>query len=128
MAVLRKQMFPEAVRGSDGVGNALTVDRSLDSAPTRLSWPAIVALHLLPGFVTTLVVIALAPFASGAGAPPGLTLVVLSTVIGGSMEFGYLMLQGWRRSGRLSLSGVVVYRDRMPRWQFAVLLAASAMR
>jgi hypothetical protein len=106
------------------MGNALALDRSLDSALARLSWLAIVALHLLPGFVTTLVVIALAPFASSAGTPPGLTLVVLSTVIGGSMEFGYLVLQGWRRNGRLSLSGVVVYRDHMPRWQFVVLLAA----
>jgi hypothetical protein len=35
------------------------------------------------------------------------------------LELGYLLYQGRRRNGRLSLAGIVRYRESMPIWQYA---------
>jgi hypothetical protein len=36
-------------------------------------------------------------------------------------ELGYLLHEGRRRNGRLSLEGVVLYREPIPFWQFILL-------
>jgi membrane protease YdiL (CAAX protease family) len=103
---------------------ALTADRSLERTGDRISWPAILALHLLPGLLATAVVVTVEPLTHGVGVPPGLTLVIGTTLIGGLMQLGYLLLRGWRHNRRLSLAGVVHYRERTPRWEFVALVAA----
>jgi hypothetical protein len=38
------------------------------------------------------------------------------------LELGYLLYQGRRRNGRLSLAGIVRYREPMPIWQYALFV------
>jgi membrane protease YdiL (CAAX protease family) len=79
-----------------------------------------VALHLLPAaFVMAFYVLA-APFVIRLGFPPGLTLLVGFLLIGTPIELGYLLYLGKKRNGNISLSGIVLYRDPMPWWQYVV--------
>jgi len=41
---------------------------------------------------------------------------------GKTQAAGHRLREGRRRNGRLSLEGVVLYRDRIPSWQFALLV------
>ena len=82
------------------------------------SLPKSVALHLLPAvFVMAFYVLA-APFVIRLGFPPGLTLLVGFLLIGAPIELGYLLYLGKKRNGKVSLSGIVLYRDPMPWWQY----------
>jgi membrane protease YdiL (CAAX protease family) len=88
-----------------------------------------VALHLLPAvFVFTFYILA-APFVIGLGFPPGLALLLGFLFIGTPIELGYLLYLGKKRNGTFSLRGIVLYRERIPIWQyfvFFVLLLAFA--
>ena len=88
-----------------------------------------VALHLLPAaFVMAFYVLA-APLAVRLGFPPGLALLLGFILIGIPVELGYLLYRGRKRNGTFSLRGVVLYRERMPAWQYAaffLLLLAVA--
>src|SRR3712207_5903326 len=56
------------------------------------------------------------------GIPPTFagSLAILFVLV--PLEIGYLLYRGRRRNGRLSLAGVVRYRDPMPLWQFALFM------
>jgi uncharacterized protein len=88
-----------------------------DDQVEQHSVPATIAYHLLPGVVILLVAIAFLRIAKDAGFPPVATLL-LGMLFGLSIQLGYLLWLGWKRNGRLSLAQVVVYRHRLPRWQY----------
>jgi len=95
-----------------------------DDQVEQHSVPATVAYHLLPGVVILVVAIVFVPVAKAAGFPPIVGLLV-GMLFGLSIQLGYLLWLGWKRNGRLSLARVVVYRHRLPRWQYPLYAVAT---
>lgn len=71
-----------------------------------------------------MVAIVFVPVAKAAGFPPIVGLLV-GMLFGLSAQLGYLLWLGWKRNRRLSLAGVVVYRYRLPRWQYPLYAVAT---
>ena len=71
-------------------------------------------LHLLPGALITLFFALTAPLARGLGLPSLLAILLAIPVVLIPFELGYLLREGKRRNGRLSLEGVVLYRQPVP--------------
>ena len=95
------------------------------------SIPKSVALHLLPGILIGTVIFLLAPIVQSSGLPPVWALGMADLVILVPFVFGLLYYEGYKRNGRLSLRGVVLYREPIPWWQYLIfvplLLAAGAL-
>lgn len=85
-----------------------------------------IVLHLLPGVLILLFALIIGPIVIRAGLPPLLipSLWVLFALI--PFELGYLFYQGKKRNGKLSLRGIVLYREPMP-VKFYVLLVPLLM-
>ena len=64
-----------------------------------------IVLHLLPGVLILLFYIITAPLAEKLGFPSGTTLFVAIGVVLIPFELGYLLYQGRKRNGTLSLTG-----------------------
>jgi membrane protease YdiL (CAAX protease family) len=79
-----------------------------------------IVLHLLPGAIATAVYVLMVPFAAALGYPSitVLYLPMILTVI--VVELGYLLLQGRKRNGSLSLNGIVNFREPVPWWQYVI--------
>jgi CAAX protease family protein len=77
-----------------------------------------IVLHLLPGALIVAFYLIAAPFVINAGFPSGLTLLLGFLFVGIPLELGYLLYQGKKRNGTLSLRGIVLYREPMPIWQY----------
>jgi membrane protease YdiL (CAAX protease family) len=78
-----------------------------------------VVLHLVPGACVMTFYVLVAPHVIRAGYPPGLTLLIAFLLVGIPIELGYLLYQGKQIHGRLTLRGVVLFREPMPVWQYA---------
>jgi membrane protease YdiL (CAAX protease family) len=83
-----------------------------------------VVLHLLPGVLILLFFVLLVPPADRLGIPPTLVLFVIIGIVLVPFELGYLLVQGKKRNGRLSLNGIVVFREKLPFLQFLWLIPA----
>jgi membrane protease YdiL (CAAX protease family) len=81
-------------------------------------------LHLLPGVLIVLFAIIVGPMVISARLPLLLvpSLWVLCVLI--PFELGYLLYQGKKRNGRLSLRGIVLYREPMPMKVYLLLIPA----
>ena len=79
-------------------------------------------LHLLPGALTTVIYIALAPFITRAGLPPLLALLIATLIGFVPIELGHLFVEGKRLSGRWSLESVVLYDQRGTWRRYALLV------
>jgi membrane protease YdiL (CAAX protease family) len=101
------------------------VDRLLaERHPPGLS----LALHLLPGVVIVVAhVLVGLPLARALGVPPvlGFLVVAVPTLI--PVQLGVLLWLGRRRNGRLSLAGVVGYRDRSTRARVLVPVVVALL-
>ena len=96
-----------------------------ETAGERHALPTSIALHLLPGALIVLFYAGVGiPVATRLGLPPlaGLLLAVLVILL--PAELGYLCYLGVKRNGRLSLEGIVLYRERLPARQTAGYVAA----
>ena len=84
------------------------------------SLPRSILLHLLPGAIATGVFLLTVPLVNALGYPSitALYLPMILTVI--LLELGYLLVQGRKRNGRLSLEGIVNYREPIPGWYYLV--------
>lgn len=80
-----------------------------------------IVLHLLPGVLIFLFYLVTAPTAERLGFPSGTALFVAIAVVLIPFELGYLLYEGKRRNGTLSLKGIVLLREPMPWWQYVVL-------
>jgi len=99
--------------------------------PEQHSLARSIVLHLLPGILTGSAFFLMAPITARYGLPAlwahGMAdlLVILPFI------YGLLFYQGYKRNGRLSLAGVVLYRERIPWWQYLifvpVVLASAAI-
>lgn len=68
----------------------------------------------MPGLLILAVTLAALPLVTAAGLPPIAAVLVGQLPI----QLVYLLLVGRRRSGRLSLAGVVLYREHLSRWLY----------
>lgn len=92
-----------------------------EAAPPEHSISVSIALHLLPGLVITGIYAAVAPMAIRHGIPLFLVILVLALFLLIPFELGWVLYQGRKRNGSLSLDGIVTYRERMSIRQFIVL-------
>jgi hypothetical protein len=79
-----------------------------------------ILLHLLPGAVATVVLVLTVPLVTAWGYPYILALylpMILAVIL---LELGYLLVQGQKESGDLSLKEVVDYREPVPWWYYVV--------
>lgn len=80
-----------------------------------------IVLHLLPAFVTFAIYLLTAGIATNLGFPEDLARTVFAVPIGVFLlEMGLLYYIGFKRNGRLSLQGVVSYRERMSFPQYMI--------
>lgn len=75
-------------------------------------------LHLMPGAVQVTVFALLAPAVMSFGWPAGLAFIATNLFVGIPLMLGYLAYQGRKQDGRLSLDGIIHYRQPMPKWQY----------
>jgi membrane protease YdiL (CAAX protease family) len=78
-------------------------------------------LHLMPGFVISMIYVILVPFMNKLGVPPFLVLMILVLVLLIPFELGYLFYQAKKKNGSFSLEGIVVFRQAIPTWQVIVI-------
>ncbi len=108
-----------------GTISALVAGRSAAAVhvdPEHHALPRSIVLHLLPGVLLLVWFVIAGPLAERLGAPAFLALMVGAGGIIIPFELGYLIYRGWQRNGKLSLEGVVLYREPMPLWQYALLV------
>jgi membrane protease YdiL (CAAX protease family) len=85
-----------------------------------------IALHLLPGVLTSLVYVMAAQSLNSLGCPSNFALLLAGLLVLIPFELGFLFYQAKKRNGTLSLNGIVLYREPMPLKQY-VLLAATLL-
>ena len=79
-----------------------------------------VALHIVPGVITTAVYVLLAGPMMARGFPALLAVLLATLFVLIPLELGYLLYQAKRTNGTFSLQGVVVNRDPLPPGQYVV--------
>lgn len=84
-----------------------------------LAWS--VALHLLPGVALTIVYVIGVRLVKAHGFPGFLSLALSVALVLIPLQLGFLLYQGKKRNGRISLQGIVLYRQPMPWWQYVAL-------
>jgi hypothetical protein len=90
-------MNAEYVRRSDSVIEPHSLVRSI-------------VLHLLPGVLILIFYLITAPLAVKLGFPSGTAIFIAIGVVLIPFELGYLLIQGRKRNGTLSLKGIVRFR------------------
>jgi uncharacterized protein len=90
--------------------------------PTQHTLAQSIVLHLLPGVLIAVVFFSTAALARQWHLPPFMAQCFADLVVLVPSVLGFLCYQGYRTNGRLSLDGVVLYRDRLPWWQFVGLV------
>jgi len=79
-----------------------------------------VLLHLLPGLLIGLCYFALLPLFHQWGYPSMMALLIALLLILVPFELGFLFYQGYQKNGRLSLQGIVGYRNPIPMRQYFI--------
>ncbi|NTW08832.1 MAG: CPBP family intramembrane metalloprotease [Anaerolineaceae bacterium] len=80
-------------------------------------WQSIL-LHLLPGGLLLVFYILAVPIVENLGLPRRFASMLGVFLVLIPFELGVLFYEGKKRNGRFSLRGVVVYRERIPLWQY----------
>ena len=75
-------------------------------------------LHLLPGFLIGFCYFALIPVLRQQGYPSIMALMCAVPLILLPFELGWLLYEGKRKNGHISLQSVVLYRIPIPIWQY----------
>lgn len=81
-----------------------------------------VLLSLLPGLLVLVFFVIIGPYSSNLGIPSLLVILIAIPLIIVPFELGYLIYQGKRINGRLSLRNVVLFREKTPLWQYIILI------
>src|SRR5688572_20665613 len=90
--------------------------------PEQHSLPRSIALHLLPGILTGAAFFLIAPITQRNGLPSLWAVGIADLLVILPFIYGLLFYEGYKRNGRLSLDGVVLYRERIPWWQCLVFV------
>jgi membrane protease YdiL (CAAX protease family) len=80
-------------------------------------WQSIL-LHLLPGALLLVFFVLAVPFVESLGLPLRFAAMLGVLLVLIPFELGVLFYEGKKRNGRFSLRGIVVYRERIPVWQY----------
>ena len=87
--------------------------------------------HLVPGFLIGGGYFLIVPAIRAAGFPSVMALILTAVFILVPVELGILLWRGKRRNGSLSFDGIVLYRERLPWWQYLlwvpVIFVASGL-
>lgn len=75
------------------------------------SMTKIIALHLLPGIIITLVFSAIAIWTTKQNLPVPFALLFTWVLAGIPLELGILLYQGYRLNHRLSLKGIILFKE-----------------
>jgi membrane protease YdiL (CAAX protease family) len=81
-------------------------------------------LHLLPGALLTAIYFIIAPWVMQAGYPALMALLICILVVLIPFELGVLFYQGRKLTGHATLDDVVLNRERIPIWQYFVIVLA----
>jgi membrane protease YdiL (CAAX protease family) len=81
------------------------------------AWQSIV-LHLLPGVLLLIFFVMTIPVMEKLGLPPRFSSLLGILFILIPFELGVLFYEGKKRNGKFSLEGIVIYRERIPIWQY----------
>ncbi len=81
-----------------------------------------VVLSLAPGLLVLLFFVIFAPHGSRLGLPPILVIFTAIPLVLVPFELGYLLRQGKKLNGRITLERVVLFRDKLSIWQFLWLV------
>jgi membrane protease YdiL (CAAX protease family) len=79
-------------------------------------------LHLLPGILTGAAFFLIAPITQRKGLPSLWAHGIADLFVILPFIFGVLFYEGYKRNRRLSLEGIVLYRERIPWWQYLVFV------
>ena len=104
--------------------NSIAPSSSAPNEVEQHSLPATVAYHLLPGLLILAVTVAAVPVVTAAGLPRIAALLLAFLVAQLPLQLGHLLIQGWRRNSRLSLAGVVLYREPLRWWLYRLWSSA----
>lgn len=78
-----------------------------------------IVLHLLPGVLIGAIFYSVAPFVHSLHLPPFIALCFADVIVL-PLVLGYLFYLGYKKNGKASLEHVVLYRERIPLWQYLV--------
>jgi membrane protease YdiL (CAAX protease family) len=81
-----------------------------------------VILHLLPGILILAFFVAVAPILAEKGFPTLFCLFLAVAVVLVPFELGFILYQARRRNKTFSLRGIVLYRQKMPLWQYFAII------
>ena len=84
-----------------------------------------ILLHILPGALTTLVFVLIKPLLDPSGFPPLLAFLLAVLLVDLPLQLAIMLFDGTKLNGRLSLKGVVLYRDKVS-WKTFVLVFVGA--
>ena len=79
-------------------------------------------LSLMPGLLILAFFVLAAPWATRHGFPSAVAIFIAIPLVLVPSELGYLLLQGKKLNGHYSLKGIVLFRDRIPLWQFFLFI------
>ena len=77
-------------------------------------------LHFMPAVIWLIFYVPLARLSSHTNVPTMFVMYVLVAFVLIPVELGYLYSLGKKRSVRITLTGIVLFRERMPWWQYLV--------
>ena len=86
------------------------------------SLTASVILHLLPGILILAFFLILTPHLTGEEFPTLFCLFLAVPVVLIPFELGYILYQARRKNKTFSLNGIVLYRQKLPVWQYIALI------
>ena len=92
--------------------------------PEQMPLGRSVLLHLVPGALISAFYFLTAPAVQRAGYPPVAALLLGILLVLIPFELGVLLVFGHRRNRRFSLHGIVLYRQPLPWWKYALLIPA----
>ena len=84
-------------------------------------WTSLI-LHLLPGALILLFFVAMAPVLRSLGFPSLLAQFLAVTFVLIPFELGYILYQAKKQNKTWSLKGIVLYREKIPIWQYVAVI------
>jgi membrane protease YdiL (CAAX protease family) len=84
-----------------------------------------ILLHILPGAFTTLVFVLIVPLLGPSGFPPLLAFLLAVLLVDLSLQLAVMLFEGKKLNGRLSLEGVILYREKVSWKTFALVFVAA---
>lgn len=82
-------------------------------------------LHILPGALVTIAFVLLKPISDLAGYPPLFAFLLAILLIDIPLLSGIMLFEGRKQIGRLSLEGVVLYREKISWGTFALVFVGA---